>query len=95
MVSTASVMQAYFGAAVQGTRVRVQPQGWFDMRKMVATEVNLTGSDFRILYLVRMDSSDRRFRFHGRKVGLTGDGYMRDRWWTLAMGTAWRSVHWK
>ena len=78
----------YFALVVQGTRVRVRRQGWFDMRKKVATEVNPTGNDCRILYLVRMDSSDRRFRFHGRKVGLTGDEYTRGRWWTLAMGTA-------
>jgi len=75
--------------------MRVRLQGWFDIRKMVETEVNPTGSDCRILYPGRMDSSDRRFRFHDRKEGLTGDGYMKDRWWRLAMGTAEKSAHWK
>lgn len=61
------------------------------MRKKVATEVNPTDSDCRF----HKRSSDRRFRFRDKKVGRTGDGYMRDRWWMLAMGTAWRNVDWK
>lgn len=73
--------------------MHVRRQGWFDMCKKVETEVNPTGSDCHILYRVRMDSSDRRFRFHDRE-GLTGDGHMRDRWWRLATGTA-KSAHWK
>ena len=64
------------------------------MRKKVATEASPTGSDCRILYLVRMDSSDRRFRFHG-KEGLTGDDCTKDHWWRLATGTASKNVHWK
>lgn len=78
---------------MKGTRIRVQHQGWFDMRKKVVTGMNPMGSDCRILYLVRMDSSDRRFRFRDRKEGLMDDGYMTDRWWRLAMGTASKSAH--
>lgn len=68
--------------------MRARRQGWFDMRKKIVTAMNPTGSDCCTLYLVRMDSSDRRFRFHDRKEGLMDDDYMRDRWWRLAMGTA-------
>jgi len=68
--------------------MRVRRQGWFGMRKKVGLAVNPTDSDCHILYQVHMDSSDRRFRFHDRKAGLTGGGYMRYHWWRLATGTA-------